>query len=294
MTTTPTTKVAVIGLGAMGTTIADIMLRNRLSVTVWNRTAARTEAAVKAGAIAAPSAAAAISEADIIIMCVFDYKAVQEILQTPAVAAAIRGKLLIQLTTGSPKDAQESETWAHQQGATYLDGAIQVAPEQMAQPDTTILVSGQEAAFQQGEPFLKMLGGNITYLGAQINAAATMDLATLSYVYGAALGFFHGALIAESNGFNVGMYGDIVANIAPGMGAFLQHEGKVIQSGNFAISQSPLSISAEATARMEQTAREAGISTSFPAYASGLFKKAMAAGYGNEELAAMIKVLREA
>jgi len=41
-----------------------------------------------------------------------------------------------------------------------------------------------------------------------------------------------------------------------------------------------------------QTTREAQINSEFPTYASELFKKAMAAGYENEELAALVKVLR--
>jgi 3-hydroxyisobutyrate dehydrogenase-like beta-hydroxyacid dehydrogenase len=119
-----------------------------------------------------------------------------------------------------------------------------------------------------------------------------MDLATLSYIYGAVLGFFHGARICEAEGFRVDSYGSIVADIAPTFGEFLKHEGAVIQTGNYAISESPLKISVEATERLVQTAREAQINTEFPTFASMLFKRAMDAGYGNEEAAALVKVLR--
>lgn len=40
-------------------------------------------------------------------------------------------------------------------------------------------------------------------------------------------------------------------------------------------------------------AREAGISTAFPSFLVGLYDKCMAAGYGNERLPALMKVLRE-
>ena len=50
--------------------------------------------------------------------------------------------------------------------------------------------------------------------------------------------------------------GAIVAAISPSFGEFFKHEGAVIQSDNFAVSESPLKISVEATARLAQIARK--------------------------------------
>lgn len=55
----------------------------------------------------------------------------------------------------------------------------------------------------------------------------------------------------------------------------------------------PLSISVEATERLLQTARVARINAEFPAFAADFFKRAMIAGYGNEEAAALIKIFRQ-
>jgi 3-hydroxyisobutyrate dehydrogenase-like beta-hydroxyacid dehydrogenase len=285
--------VSVIGLGTMGSTIARLLLRAEYRVTVWNRTREKAEPLVQGGAILAPSAAAAVAASPIVVVCVYDYKAANEILETTEVASAVPGRLIVQLTTGSPEEARESERWASRHGAEYLDGAIQAAPSQMARPDTTILVSGREAAYRRSEPVLTVLGGNVKYLGEQVGAAATMDLATLSYVYGATVGFFHGARIAESEGFRVDHYGSLVAEISPTFGEFFRHEGAVIQSGNFEVTESPLRISVEATERLAQAARAAGINAELPTLVSSLFKRAIVAGYGQEEVAAIIKVLRD-
>lgn len=285
-------RISILGLGSMGLAIAQLYLDQGYEVTVWNRTAEKADALVAKGAVLARSAAEAMRAAKIVVMCVYDYRAAEAILATEGVAAAMDGRLLVQLTTGSPSDARDAELWAHRQGATYLEGAIQAAPDQMGQPDTPILVSGAQAAYREAEAALKVLAGGIVYLGEKASAAAAMDLATLSTVYGTLLGFMHGARIAEHEGFDVGEYGRIVAGIMPTFGAFLQHEGSVIQSGDFAISQSPMRISVEATQRILQTAREAGINDEFPAFAAGLFKRADAAGLGGEEIAALIKLLR--
>jgi 3-hydroxyisobutyrate dehydrogenase-like beta-hydroxyacid dehydrogenase len=285
-------EVSVIGLGAMGSTLARLLLRSGYRVTVWNRTSTKAELLVRDGAVLAPSAASAVGASPIVVVCVYDYGVTNEILGTKEVASELAGRVLVQLTTGSPQEAREGEVWARQQGAEYLDGAIQAGPSQMARPDTTILVSGAESAFRRSEPVLKVFGGNLKYLGEQVGAASAMDLATLSYVYGAGMGFFHGARIAESEGFHVNDYGSLVAEISPSFGEFFKHEGAVIQSGNYEISESPLKISVEATERLAQAARERRINAEFPTFVAGIFKRAAAAGYENEEVAALIKVLR--
>jgi 3-hydroxyisobutyrate dehydrogenase-like beta-hydroxyacid dehydrogenase len=284
--------VSVIGLGMMGATLAQLALRQGYRVTVWNRTSAKAEPLIRAGAVLAPNAAAAVGASPIVVVCVYDYKAANSILDTKEVASALGGRVLLQLTTGSPKEAREGEVWARQRGGGYVAGAIQAAPSQMARPDTTILVSGAESAFRRSEPLLKIFGGNVKYLGEQVGAASAMDLATLSYVYGATLGFFHGARVAESEGFRVDLYGSLVAEISPSFGEFFRYEGAVIQSGNYEISESPLRIFVEATERLQHAARDSGINSRFPTFVAGFFKEAAAKGYANEEVAALIKVFR--
>lgn len=285
--------VTVIGLGSMGATIAKLLNDKGRKVTVWNRTTAKATLPELAGVSVAPTAAAAITASPLIVMCVYDYKAVNTILASPGVAEAIAGKTLVQLTTGSPADARESAAWAARHKAAYIDGAIQAAPSQMGMPDTPVLVSGDQDAFAQWKPILEDLAGNFVNLGEKIEAAATTDLATLSYVYGAFVGFLHGALIVESEGLDVAQFGRLVADISPSFGAFFAHEAQVIQSGDFKITESPLRISVEATQRIHDFSKERRLNTEFSDLANRLLQRAHAAGLDNEELAALIKVMRK-
>lgn len=285
-------EVTVLGLGSMGSTIAELFVDQRRRVTIWNRSPEKAENLVKKGAVLAKTAEAAVRASRLVVMCVYDYKAADAILGVPDVERAMAGRVFVQLTTGSPDDARKAFVWSTQNGASYLDGAIQAAPSQMGKPDTPVLLSGDQATYRGVELLLKDLAGNIVYLGDQIEAAATMDLATLSYVYGATIGFLHGARIAETEGLDVSQYGKIVNDISPSFGAFFQHEGSVIQSGDFTITESPLRISVEATQRILQSSQDAGLNTEFPAFAADLLKRADAAGLGNQELASLIKVLR--
>jgi 3-hydroxyisobutyrate dehydrogenase-like beta-hydroxyacid dehydrogenase len=284
-------QIAVIGLGQMGTALAKLLLAKEHKVHVWNRTPGKADALKSAGAIAAASARQAIEAADTVVMCVHDYAAALEILAAPGVKAALEGKLFIHLTTGSPEEARAMAATAQELGADYVDGAIQVAPEQMGQPDTTILVSGTRQAQERAQAVLAHFGGNVVYLGEDPAAAATMDLATLSYVYGASLGFFQGAALAQAEGLDVARYGEIVEAMSPSFGSFLRHEGKMVEQGDYTISQSPLSISVDATRRIELAMRAKGLHAELPAVIARLLSQALEAGYGQQEFAAVVKVI---
>lgn len=285
-------KITVIGLGSMGITLAKLLLSAGYTVTAWNRTAGKAQELVEAGVVLAESAAAAIAASPVTVICVYDHKATAAILQTPEAEAVLEGRILLQLTTISPAEARNSLAWATVNGAGYVNGAIQAAPSQMGRPDTPVLVSGHKQVLQSVWHILEVFGGGIRDLGDNIAAAPTVDLATLSYIYGSSIGFFHGARVMEAEGLPVNEFGDIVAGITPTFGEFLKYEGDKIHANDYTIGESPLRISVEATARIEQAAIDAGINSEFPALAASLLKRAEAAGYGSEEVAAVIKVLR--
>jgi 3-hydroxyisobutyrate dehydrogenase-like beta-hydroxyacid dehydrogenase len=286
------TDVTVIGLGQMGFVLADLILRAGKSVTLWNRSPDKAAALLKREAILAATPAAAIAASPITLMCVYDYEAARSILGGEGVSAALPGRLVVNLSTGSPEDAREAEGTIARQGGRYLDGAIQAAPSQMGEAGTPILISGPATDFAEVEPLLRILAGNLVYLGDRIDAAAFMDLATLSYVYGAYAGFLHGARIAEEMDISVEAFGGIVSDISPSFGAFFKHQGAVIQSGNFAVSESPMRISIAAVDRILSTSERLGLDTEMPALVNRWLQEAKRAGLADEELAAVIKILR--
>ncbi|MCZ8520952.1 MULTISPECIES: NAD(P)-dependent oxidoreductase [Paenibacillus] len=285
-------NVTVIGLGAMGTAIVQVLLRSGHRVTVWNRTAAKAEGLVREGAVPAASAAAAIEASPVVIVCVTDYDTAYRILGTEEASAALSGRTLVQLTTGRPQQARDNEAWARERGADYLDGAIAATPPQMGRSDTTIFVSGSETAFRKSELLLTSLAGNVPYLGAKVSAASSTDLAFLSYLFSSMLGFFHAARIMESDGLRVDDFGSLIAAISPVIGEMVKHEGDVIQTSAFGEPQSSVNICMATVKLLQEQARDAGINGEFPDFAMGLFRRAADAGYGEEELGALIKILR--
>jgi 3-hydroxyisobutyrate dehydrogenase-like beta-hydroxyacid dehydrogenase len=285
-------EVSIIGLGTMGSALARALLNKGYKVTVWNRTSLKAEALVREGATLAPDAASAVGASPLVLFCVEDYRVTRSLLEAEEARPLLPGRVVVELSTGTPKDARDAEVWARERGFDYLDGAIMASPSQIARPDTTIFLSGAANAFEKSQPILKTLAGNLIYMGEAVGLAAAWDLATLSCLFGTLLGFFHGARIFESEGLRVGDFGSMIAAIAPALGEMMKRTGEVIEEGNYGEVESSVKTCAVGFELFAKQAREAGINAEFPEFGLGLFSRAMQEGYGEEEAAALIKVLR--
>lgn len=284
--------VTVIGLGEMGGALAGAFLRAGHRVTVWNRTTGKARQLVAQGAILAPSVAAAIEASPVVVVCVSDYAASRAIVEDQSSAAAFKGRTLVQLSTGTPKEAGDLQTWAHRHGADYLDGGILAWPSQMGEPETLVYLSGAREIFERHGSLLKGLAGGLTYLGEPAGLAASMFAAVLSYLAGRWIGICHGALICKAEGLSAKAFGETLAALAPALAGDSRHMGAVIEAAQYENPESTLRTAGNDIALLVRHAGDAGISVEWPTFAAGLFQRAIDAGHGAEEHAALIKALR--
>lgn len=290
---TGTTKVTVIGLGSMGAALAHAFLSKGFQVTVWNRDEAKARPLVEKGATLASGATAAIEASPLVVVCVSDYKATKKILEADGATAALRGRTLVQLSTGTPKEARDMEAWARQLGTDCLNGDIMAWPRQIGGNEATIAVSGPAAPFRVHEETLRALAGNFIFQGEEPGASGALFSAVLAYLAGNWIGFCHGALICENEGLRADEFGALIESLSPILGGESKHMGEVIQHGRFADPESTVKTTSDDLQLLVQQAEEAGISKELPVFAANLFKRAIDAGYGKEEHAAVIKVLRK-
>src|SRR5687768_5901113 len=104
-------KITVLGNGRMGCALARTFLEQNYQTTIWNRTSSRLAPLVALGARAATSLPDAITGSDIVIVNVNDYPTGDSLLRAEGVAQTLSGKLLVQLTSGSPKQARDMAAW---------------------------------------------------------------------------------------------------------------------------------------------------------------------------------------
>jgi 3-hydroxyisobutyrate dehydrogenase-like beta-hydroxyacid dehydrogenase len=153
-------------------------------------------------------------------------------------------------------------------------------------------VSGSEDFMKKYPAFLTLFGGNIKYLGRNARLASALDMASLSWLYGAYIGLIYGAALCQAAGLELPLYSSTISDITPGFTDFFKHQINRIDTGNFAISQSPLSISVGATQRIFEVAGEYQLNTEFPGIIAKLLKQADKMGLSGKELASVIAVVR--
>ncbi|BEL03961.1 NAD(P)-binding domain-containing protein [Actinoplanes sichuanensis] len=194
------TDVTVLGAGPMGQALARALLRHHHRTTVWNRTTARTAALTSENAELAATAEDAVAASDLVIPCVLDHAALREII-TP-LAATLRGRTLINLTTGTPAEARETAAWAARHGIDYLDGAIMTPAETIGGPLAVVLYSGSEQWYETHLPTLRAFGGTAIRLGDEPGRAAAYDMALLDLFWTAMSGLVHAFALAGAEGIS--------------------------------------------------------------------------------------------
>lgn len=210
-----TQKVAVIGTGRMGSALAAALFNKGFATIVWNRTLSKTEPLARLGIRVAGGVKEAALQADVVIVNVSDYNTTMQLLQHADVESALRGKILVQLSTGTPKEARQIESWARSNEIAYLDGAIAVYPTSIGTPEGTVLYSGSTELFERLKPLLLAFGDQALLVGDEIGQASAYDLAMLTFGLGAMFGFLQGYIVWEAEDLSAGGFMQFVKSLMP-------------------------------------------------------------------------------
>lgn len=291
---TPPLSVSVLGLGDMGSALARAFVAKRHAVTVWNRTPAKALPLAEAGAKVAGSVAEAVAASDVTVVCVLGYTTCKALLHTEELADRLKGKTLVQLTTGTPQEARDGAAWATQHGVAYVDGAIMNYPKWVGTPECTILYAGSKQVFDSLTSLLRSLAGSTLFVGEDPGYASTLDSGLLSFYYATSLGFLHGAALCESEGIPIETY---LATLLPFLSGFVSDTLKVgtemVSRRTYAGSEASLNVNAATLGHVIQLSDENGVDRALPVCLSAYLKKAVAAGYAEDELPAVFEMFRK-
>lgn len=283
--------ISVLGTGRMGSALVGALLKQGYGTHIWNRTAAKCEPLVALGAQAAATVTDAADAAEIVIVNVSDYATSDQLLRSDGVETALRGKLLVQLTSGSPGQARKAAAWAQQHGIDYLDGAIMATPNFIGEPGCTILYSGPAELFERHKPVFLALGGNAQHVGDDVSHASALDAALLVQMWGALFGALQGVAVCEAEKIPLSTYRTYVQTSLMVNGAVTDVLTR-IQNGRFAADESTLAtieIHYGAFRHLLELCRERGLDRTVPDAFDRLFRSAIAAGRAQDDFAALSK-----
>ena len=286
-------EVGVIGTGRMGSALATALHNKGFSTTVWNRTSSKTVALARLGLRVAQSLKAAALASDVIIVNVSDYSTTLRLLQDPGVASALAGKTLVQLSSGTPQEARQMESWAKQHEISYLDGAIMSYPSGIGAPECTIFYSGPEEVFNRVKPVLMALGGNTLFVGTAIGHASALDLSGLTFVLGAMFGFVQGYIVSEAEGLPPEAFMGSIKGLLPVTGEILEAISGRIRRKDYAGNEATLEAWSIGPKELIEWSKDRRMDRRIADAQIGLFEQAIKAGQGQADFAYLYEIFRK-
>ncbi|MDA0632301.1 NAD(P)-binding domain-containing protein [Nonomuraea sp. MCN248] len=193
-------RIAFLGLGAMGRTLARTLLEAGREVTVWNRTPGKAGDLVARGAREASDPGEAIDAGDLTVACLLDDASVRETLAP--VLRELSGGPLVNLTSGSVRQARELARWLDGHGVRFLAGGILAVPQTVGTEAASVLYSGPRDLFDRVAPVLSPVG-RPHWVGEDPGFASLYDMAALSGMYGMSAGADHAVALVHAEGGDV-------------------------------------------------------------------------------------------
>ncbi len=192
--------VGYIGLGKMGRPMARRLLRAGHAVQVFNRSPEPVQELVSAGARAARSAADVAMHSSVVLTALPTAESV-EAVYTELAGAARPGQVFIDHSTVSPDLNRHCAEWLHSKDAAFLDAPVSGGPAGAESGTLTVMVGGDEAAYERVRPVLEAYGTNIRRCGP-VGAGQTVKLVNQLLVA------VHTAAAAEATVFGVKLGAD--------------------------------------------------------------------------------------
>lgn len=285
-------KIGVVGLGTMGSALARAQLNAGNETRVWNRTPQKAEVLVSEGAVAEETAAQVAFTSDVVLVCVNTYDSAVSALGPAWEAGALDGRVVVQLGTTSPAEARLFAAKVQQAGGYALDGAMLFYPDSVGPENPApLMVGGDQAGLEIARPSLKHISGNLMALGENIAAPAALDLGFLTMSIALYAGAAHAARLCEVEGADLRLLSELSEH-----GPKATDRLNIIASDAFTLGSlhtgAPLAVWADVAANVQRHAVEAAIDDHVSQSLQRIFDRAVDAGFGAEDVAALVKTLR--
>ena len=160
-------KIGFIGTGVMGASIVKHLLASQYDVTVYTRTKEKAQSLIELGAKWAQTPAEASKEADIVFTMVGFPQDVEDVYcgENGILQVAKQGAIVVDMTTSEPTLAKKIYALAIEKGISSLDAPVSGGDIGAQNGTLSIMVGGDQEAFEKLLPVFENFGSNIVYQG---------------------------------------------------------------------------------------------------------------------------------
>jgi 3-hydroxyisobutyrate dehydrogenase-like beta-hydroxyacid dehydrogenase len=284
--------ISYLGLGTMGSGMASNLLKAGYNLTVWNRSAEKCGPFGKKGARIAETPSDAVRDAELVMYCLSNDQAVEEVVFGPkGILSGIReGQIAIDMSTVLPATSLREQQAYAKRGVDFLDVPVFGSKQESADAKLWIMAAGNKAIFEKVKPVLEHLGQTIHYFGKNGNAVA-MKLVGNLIVALELEALSEGLVLAQKAGLDPSAVMEVV-KVADFRSPLLVSNGQNILKRNFSPSFA-----------LKLMLKDAGLIEKFadslesPIPALRIVEKnlesAVALGFGEENASAIIRALEK-
>jgi 3-hydroxyisobutyrate dehydrogenase-like beta-hydroxyacid dehydrogenase len=229
-----------IGMGHMGSHMAQRLLDAGYQVTVYDRTREKAKALGQQGALVAQTPKDLAANCQVVLVCVTNDEAQHDVMFGPegALAGTHAGSVIIDLSTVSPDASRRLYQAAKEQGVSMIDAAVSGSVPQVDQGSLVIFVGGEHQTFERCKPILDVLGKNSFYMGAS-GMGTTMKLVVNTLLGLGMQALAEAIALGEKAGIEKGLLLDVLGQTAvltPGQKSKLENVRREQYPTNFALS----------------------------------------------------------
>jgi len=282
--------VGLIGLGNMGTAIAERVLEAGYPLVVQNRSLEKAAPYVDRGATLADTPTELAEEVDVVLTSLADDEAFEHVAEK-VLAAAHPASVLVDLSTVSPAVSARVASLADEASVDYLRAPVSGNPTVVRAGNLTLIVSGPREALDRVEPVLRAIGPAIHYVG-DAEQARVVKLAINLMIAGLAELMSEALVLGEMSGVSREALLEVMGSSAVGA-PFVKYKTEPLLADDFSATFT--------TALMEKdidlvldAARQSEVELPLAQHLKALLRAAVEAGYADDDFMALYLHLRGA
>ncbi|MER6981565.1 NAD(P)-dependent oxidoreductase, partial [Streptomyces carpinensis] len=203
----------------------------------------------------------------------------------------LRGRALVNLTSGEPARARALARWAGRHGIRYLDGAVLSPTPAIGTPSAAVLYSGAAGVHEAVRETLAALGGSGTYLGEDPGLTAAFEVALLDLFATSVHGLAHAFALASAEGIAPGQLAPFAAGIGGLLPEMAGRWADQLAEGRFSGERSTVDSAATTLTHLIAAARSHDLDTAALSAAKRAADRVVAAGHGADGLARLTTAL---
>jgi len=202
-------RIAFLGTGLMGRPMAARLLAAGYPVTAWNRTLDKARGLEEHGATVAPDPAAALRDAEGVVLMLADAPAIRDTLLTGGAAGLLDSRTVIQMGTIAPSESRELGAAVTGRGGSYLEAPVLGSIAEASAGRLVVMVAAPPPLFERWLPLLRQLGPEPRLVGpigqaAALKLALNQLIATITTAYATGLG------LVRRSGVDLALWADVV------------------------------------------------------------------------------------